>query len=185
MASKPRNQASNRYLRPDQRYDMATEHERSLDLARKQKHFRRKYAAAPLVACACGCGQQMKSIDHYARPKKFINGHNRRKYDDRRQYRREWNKRNRPYRRRVKLKRHHMLKARLITLNGGVCTDCHIKYNGSNAAIFHFHHIDPSTKTFALGNQLTNFAWSRILAEASKCKMICANCHEIAHSTAF
>lgn len=40
----------------------------------------------------------------------------------------------------------------------------------------HFHHVDPSTKSFALtaarGKSLAAFR-----AEAKKCVLVCANCH--------
>lgn len=45
-----------------------------------------------------------------------------------------------------------------------------------------FHHRDPDTKSFALGDALS-FGWSkaRLLAEIAKCDVFCANCHAKFH----
>ena len=61
----------------------------------KQRHFDKVYLEAPLVKCACGCGDKIKSKDKYGRDVEFINGHNGRKYQNPSQYKREWNHRNR------------------------------------------------------------------------------------------
>lgn len=41
------------------------------------------------------------------------------------------------------------------------------------------HHRDPSTKEFALGS--FNGSLERLLREAEKCDVVCANCHAIRH----
>jgi hypothetical protein len=151
----------------------------------KRKYFDKIYDAAAIVFCACGCGRQIKSVDRYARPKKFVSGHNGRKYEDPTQYKREWNHRNRPSRQVAKNARFRMLKIRLVNLFGGECADCGFKYDGTNARVFHFHHREPKFKSFTLGNQLCNKAWDLILAEANKCDLLCANCHELKHGGDF
>ena len=42
----------------------------------------------------------------------------------------------------------------------------------------HFHHVDPRHKVAGLSDALAD-GWSkkRILAEAAKCRVLCANCH--------
>lgn len=153
---------------------------------RKQRYFAKKLAEAETITCACGCGTQMKAVDNYARPRKFVSGHNTpRKYEDPKQFKREWNHRNKLHRQEAKKLRFRRLKVKLIELFGGGCQLCKITYNGSNASIFHFHHTNPFNKSFALGNQLNNKAWHKIMAEANKCIMICANCHEQQHSGSF
>jgi hypothetical protein len=149
----------------------------------KEKYFHKKLDEAPIISCACGCGQELKAVDNYARPRKFINGHNTRKYDDPKQFKREWDKRNRKSRYELKKKTFHKKKVKLLMMFGSVCNKCGVTYNGTNAAIFHFHHL--RDKSFALGNQLMNKAWSKILDEAAKCILLCANCHELQHSAAF
>lgn len=52
----------------------------------------------------------------------------------------------------------------------------------SHAATLEFHHNDPSKKDLDIAGAITR-GWSktRILAEISKCKVLCANCHRKLH----
>lgn len=148
----------------------------------KQRHFDKKFAEAPFINCGCGCGEQLKSVDRYARPVKFINGHNGRKYDDPTQFKREWNHRNRKARYEYKKQYGKRRKIKLVELNGSKCADCGVQFDGTNACIFHFHHTDfGKTKDFTVAQQLVNLAWSTILKEVEKCVMVCANCHAMRH----
>lgn len=66
-------------------------------------------------------------------------------------------------------------KKNLIELAGGACKKC--GYNKCLRALT-FHHVDPSTKTFALSmNFLWSKSWDSILAEFHKTELICMNCH--------
>ncbi|MBI3521988.1 MAG: hypothetical protein HY071_02665 [Chloroflexi bacterium] len=69
-------------------------------------------------------------------------------------------------------------KADLIQTRGGCCEEC--GYDASPAAL-EFHHRDPATKEFALGN--FQGTWDRLLREAEKCDLLCANCHRTRHAT--
>jgi len=70
-------------------------------------------------------------------------------------------------------------KHRLAKLHGGKCSIC--GYDRCLAALS-FHHNDPSQKSFALDlRSLSNRTWERIIAEASKCTLLCLNCHAEAH----
>ena len=146
----------------------------------KSRHFKRKYEAAPWTNCACGCGTAIKSLDKYARPKKFVNGHNGRKYKDPTQYKIEWNHRNRKSRYSYKIQYCRKRRVKLLLLKGGKCVECRVPYDGTNACMFHFHHLDPKKKLFNF-NDMTR-SWNKILKEADKCDMLCANCHEKKHS---
>lgn len=137
------------------------------------------------MQCACGCGSELEPIDKYGRSRKFISGHNGRKYSDPTQYKREWNHRNRPARQEYKKLYHQARKIKLINLKGGKCFECELGYNGKNACIFHLHHREPHKKEFSIGNQLVNKAWKILLEEAEKCDLLCANCHEMKHSEEF
>lgn len=149
----------------------------------KRRYFQRKYDAASEAPCACGCGAVIKTVDMYGRPKKFVSGHNTpRKYFDPGQYKREWNHRNRVSRQEYKKRYHLKRRTALLQLFGGTCADCGIKYNCRNGSIFHFHHLDPSTKSFNVGNQVTVKSWAKLVEECKKCVLICANCHELRHS---
>lgn len=146
----------------------------------KQRHFNKVYANAEIINCACDCGEQLRNKDKYGRDKKFINGHNNRKYKDPTQYKREWNHRNRKQRYLKKIERGHKLKVKVIKLLGGKCSDCRLKYNGKNACVFQVHHEDPTKKLFAVNTRtLINYSWKKILEEIKKCKLLCANCHFI------
>ena len=116
----------------------------------KQRHFDKKYREAKKIQCACGCGTFLKSVDRYARPKKFINGHNGRKYEDPRQFKREWNHRNKSKRKQYKKHYHRHRKQKLIAIFNNKCQECQIEYDGTNACIFHFHHLNPLNKTLRI-----------------------------------
>ena len=47
-------------------------------------------------------------------------------------------------------------------------------YNGHPAAL-HFDHLDPSTKSFSMGNN--NYPIGKLDEEIAKCQVLCANCH--------
>ena len=69
-------------------------------------------------------------------------------------------------------------RAALIRLAGGKCAKCDYS---ANLAALHFHHIDPSIKSFPL--TMVRLPLSsrkgriKRLAEFHKCKLLCANCH--------
>lgn len=68
-------------------------------------------------------------------------------------------------------------KARLVEAFGGSCAICHIE---DDPIIYDFHHIDGEDKDFGLSSRIRS--WVRIVAEATKCVMLCAFCHRKLHS---
>jgi hypothetical protein len=67
----------------------------------------------------------------------------------------------------------------LIKMKGGGCEIC--GYKKSTAALC-FHHLDPSIKKFELDiRSLSNRRLDYILNEASKCQLLCSNCHMEVH----
>lgn len=76
-------------------------------------------------------------------------------------------------------KRRRRRKQDLITLSGGACIDC--GYTLCLTAL-EFHHRDPETKEFTLGD--FNGSLRRLIVEAGKCDLVCANCHRLRHVTA-
>ena len=62
----------------------------------------------------------------------------------------------------------------LVEEAGGCCTSC-----GYDRCIrcLHFHHVDPRTKSFALGGRGLARAIDELRAEAAKCVLLCSNCH--------
>lgn len=68
-------------------------------------------------------------------------------------------------------------KLRAIEWKGGACEQC--GYN-RNAAGLIFHHTDPKTKEFGLGEGW-NQSWKRVLTELEKCQLLCLICHAELH----
>jgi len=66
------------------------------------------------------------------------------------------------------------VKRKLIERAGGCCVLC--GYDRHPAAL-HFHHVDPSTKSFVLSRQGVTRSFSEAVAEADKCVLLCGNCH--------
>jgi hypothetical protein len=151
----------------------------------KQRYFDKVYREAPMIECACGCGKKIKSKDKYGRDVRFINGHNGRKYDNPTQYKREWNHRNRKSRREYRDNYQRKRKGDLIKLLGGKCEDCGLEYNGENGCLFQFHHKNPKEKEIRLTLNKMGIAWSKIIKESKKCKLVCANCHFLIHGSKY
>lgn len=71
-------------------------------------------------------------------------------------------------------------KLKLIQLLGGKCSECGYCRNFS---ALEFHHTNPTEKLFQLDmRSLANLQWDLILAELTKCKLLCANCHAEHHN---
>lgn len=146
----------------------------------KQRYFDKKYLEAPIIKCACGCGQELKALDKYARPHKFISGHNGRKYSNPKQYKWEWNKKNKQQKIDYKRNERHERKVFLVNYKGNICTKCSTPYNGKNASMFDFHHL--RDKQFAICQGSMDKSMEELKIEADKCVLVCSNCHRKIHS---
>jgi len=62
---------------------------------------------------------------------------------------------------------------------GGKCQNC--GWVGDQAA-FQFHHKKQNKKDYIIGS-VANKSWDSIKKEIMKCSLLCANCHNIEHST--
>jgi DNA-binding CsgD family transcriptional regulator len=62
----------------------------------------------------------------------------------------------------------------LVREAGGRCVLC--GYDRCMGAL-HFHHLDPMTKSFGLAMRGQTKSFEKLLAEARKCVLLCANCH--------
>lgn len=81
----------------------------------------------------------------------------------------------RPYMRRVRQKFKEQTKALLDYLKSRPCADC----GGTYPPIaMDFDHRPGETKQFCLSDAGLR-SWPRILDEARKCDVVCANCHRI------
>jgi transposase len=70
--------------------------------------------------------------------------------------------------------RRRRVKEILVEEAGGRCAAC--GYSDC-IAVLQFHHLDPETKRFGLGREGVTRSLERARAEASKCILLCANCH--------
>jgi hypothetical protein len=66
------------------------------------------------------------------------------------------------------------LKRTLVQDAGGACALCGF---AECLAALQFHHVDPSTKSFALSREGVTRSLARARKEAEKCVLLCANCH--------
>jgi hypothetical protein len=71
-------------------------------------------------------------------------------------------------------RRRRKVKEILVAEAGGRCLLC--GYERYSVAL-QFHHVDPSTKSFGLGVRGITRSISKLREEASKCVLLCANCH--------
>ena len=72
------------------------------------------------------------------------------------------------------VRRRHRLKRILVEEAGGKCILC--GYSRCVRAL-EFHHLDPLTKQFALAHSGRTRSLASLRAEASKCVLLCSNCH--------
>jgi transposase-like protein len=79
----------------------------------------------------------------------------------------------RPCRSASVIRRRARMRELLIAEAGGRCAVC--GYDAHHSAL-QFHHVDPSTKTFAIRDGDTR-SLGRMREEARKCVLLCANCH--------
>lgn len=70
--------------------------------------------------------------------------------------------------------RRRRVKRILLEEAGGQCVACGY---GDCPAALQFHHVDPSTKSFALAHKGVTRSLDRARVEARKCVLLCANCH--------
>jgi len=70
-------------------------------------------------------------------------------------------------------RRHQKVRGILRHEAGGCCAIC-----GYNRCTYNlvFHHVDPSTKSFAISSGISK-SLATLRAEVAKCVLACANCH--------
>lgn len=73
--------------------------------------------------------------------------------------------------------RRFAVKQKCVDYLGGKCKICN--YSKCKWALV-FHHVDPKTKKFEIGNSHCR-KWSDIEAELNKCILLCQNCHAELH----
>jgi len=71
-------------------------------------------------------------------------------------------------------RRRRKIKRQLVEDAGGACVLC--GYAKTMAGL-HFHHVDPASKSFGLGERGVTISLEAARAEAAKCVLLCSNCH--------
>lgn len=72
------------------------------------------------------------------------------------------------------VRRRRLAKLQLVAESGGACIAC--GYDAIPAAL-HFHHLDPDAKSFGIAHGGMSRSMAALRAEATKCVLVCANCH--------
>ncbi len=115
----------------------------------------------------------------------------RRKRDEIKAYQKQYNtehgdeirERRRDYQRERYLERCVIKKLAYILRAGGRCKLCGME----DIAILQFHHRDPSTKSFIVGNALREnrekLSRTELETEIAKCDLLCPNCHAAHHNS--
>ncbi len=154
----------------------------------RKEHGKKLHEKSKIIICKCGCGKTLKELDNWGRKRNYISGHNGRKYDDPKECKRVWIKKalkDKKYSKKIandKRLRNLKKKAVLVEEFGGSCSDCDMKYDGTNACCFDFHHLDPRLKKFSVNACTFNkFSKQSIYEEVKKCILVCSNCHRILH----
>jgi transposase-like protein len=71
-------------------------------------------------------------------------------------------------------RRRRKIKQQLVSDAGGRCVVCgYDRYIGA----LEFHHLSPADKSFSLSHRGVTRSLEKARAEASKCALLCANCH--------
>lgn len=68
------------------------------------------------------------------------------------------------------------LKRNLVDMLGGECVDCGYS---THLAALDFDHIEPAKKKFAISEGLNYMDSRKVMKEAQKCALRCANCHRV------
>lgn len=64
----------------------------------------------------------------------------------------------------------------LMNLKSVPCMDCGISYP---PFVMDLDHRDPSQKKYNVGGMTKMGSWNKMIEEASKCDVVCSNCHRI------
>ena len=82
------------------------------------------------------------------------------------------------YHRQYNLRRYHERKSRFVSMLGGKCVKCF------STEDLHFHHKNPATKLFTVGDKMLSYSEKRVTEEVLKCELLCGECHRHNHAAA-
>ena len=97
----------------------------------------------------------------------------------RKKYQRNWEKLNKDKRSKINMRYRKNMSLWWQEVKSSLsCEKC----GEDHPATLEFHHRNPKNKKFSLGEAARgNISKTRVLAEAAKCDVLCANCHRIYH----
>jgi len=148
---------------------------------RKTK-MKERQAQSPIIECACGCGNLISQMGANGKPRQYIRGHSGRKYISSQEKQEKQKAYRQHHSQNISLtkRKHYKLKQqKIVEKLGGICVHCGIKHDGINTRIFDCHHIDPSTKSFAIADSMHRKSLDILFEELKKCVLLCANCHRL------
>ena len=64
-------------------------------------------------------------------------------------------------------------------MKGNKCAICGKTYPNN---VYDLHHLNGEDKEFNLGNKTSTIKLDKVIKEANKCILVCANCHRMIHS---
>ena len=72
-----------------------------------------------------------------------------------------------------------LVKNTIVQLKGNKCAICGKTYPNN---VYDLHHLNGEDKEFNLGNKTSTIKLDKVIKEANKCILVCANCHRMIHS---
>ncbi len=72
----------------------------------------------------------------------------------------------------------------ILKIKGSCCCDCGHKFDyDTDRGLYHFHHIDPTTKQYNISHMVrSGLSVDRIKKELEKCVLLCKPCHIKRHT---
>lgn len=84
---------------------------------------------------------------------------------------------NKEHMRKYMLERFYKRKDAAMDQLGGKCSECGCE----DRSDLRFHHIDPTNKSFTIGNCIVSVSEKRLQEELEKCILLCHDCHVDVH----
>ena len=132
----------------------------------------------------------MASKEWYEKNKETILEHRRDDYKNNSEYvnekRRDYRENNREHvlaiSRKSQNKRYKERRIECLEYKGCGCIDCGKEFTVETTHLFHFHHIDPSSKLYNISTMIVeSMSFELIKQELDKCVLLCSKCHKQRH----
>lgn len=127
-----------------------------------------------LIKCECGCGESLENRDSYGRLRKFLNGHNGKKYSDRLEHKKVWRIKNKESISAKEKERKLKIKNECLTHYGNQCSCC----SETEQEFLTFDHINGNGSTHRReikGNNIYNILKKEGYPDTYR--ILCFNCN--------